>query len=175
MQDHLALKSRRQNLECRDHHAPPPCCLSLFFPLVTFPPSPHFIQRSSPLMTVRHSLSTPAAHQVSNIVFYDKSWKHTKSLIHLVGAFSPVNHKELHQGWTQTSLYLRVIHFTSHHTTSHVVWAYLYYASTLHGNLHPAGWPISFCGPTQEPVLATANTGKNREVLEKMQVNGLEG
>ena len=53
--------------------------------------------------------------------------------------------------------------------------AYLYPPGTQHGNLHPAGGPISFCGPTQEPVLATANTGKNREVLEKMQVNGLEG
>ena len=30
-------------------------------------------------------------------------------------------------------------------------------------NLQPAGWPILFCGPTQELVLATANTGKNRE------------
>ena len=26
----------------------------------------------------------------------------------------------LHQGWTQTSFYFQVIHFTSHHTTSHV-------------------------------------------------------
>ena len=33
---------------------------------------------------------------------------------------SPVNHKGLYQGWTQTSVYLHVIHFTSHHTTSHV-------------------------------------------------------
>ena len=31
------------------------------------------------------------------------------------------------------------------------------------GNLHPAGWPILFCGPTQEPVLATTNTRKNRK------------
>ena len=38
--------------------------------------------------------------------------------------------------------------------------AYLYSASTQHGNLHPARWPILSCGPTQEPVLATANTGK---------------
>ena len=38
----------------------------------------------------------------------------------LVGALSPVNHKGLHQGRTQTSLYLQVIHFTSHQTTSHV-------------------------------------------------------
>ena len=41
--------------------------------------------------------------------------------------------------------------------------AYLYSAGTQHGNLHRAGWPILFCGPTQEPVLATANTGQTRE------------
>ena len=47
---------------------------------------------------------------------------------------------------------------------------------TQHGNLHPTGWLILFCGPTLEPVLATANTGKNPEkFLEKMQVNGPEG
>ena len=39
----------------------------------------------------------------------------------------------------------------------------LYSAGTQHGNLHPTGWPIIFCGPTQEPVLAKANTGKNCE------------
>ena len=32
----------------------------------------------------------------------------------LVGAFNPAKHKGLHQGWTQTSFYLQVIHFTSH-------------------------------------------------------------
>ena len=41
--------------------------------------------------------------------------------------------------------------------------AYLYSMSTQQGNLHPAGWLILFYGPTQEPVLATANTGKTRE------------
>ena len=34
---------------------------------------------------------------------------------------------------------------------------------TQNGNLHPAGWPILFCGPTQELESATANTGKTRE------------
>ena len=54
--------------------------------------------------------------------------------------------------------------------------AYLCSAGTQHGNLHPAVWPSLFCGPTQEPVLAKANTGKKSgEVLEKMQVNGPEG
>ena len=38
--------------------------------------------------------------------------------------------------------------------------AYLYSAGTQHGNLHPTGWPILFCGPAQELALATANTGK---------------
>ena len=38
--------------------------------------------------------------------------------------------------------------------------AYLYSAGTQHGNLHPAGGPTLFCGPTQELALATANTGK---------------
>ena len=41
--------------------------------------------------------------------------------------------------------------------------AYLYSAGTQHGNLHPAGSPILFCGPTQEPGLAAANTGKTWE------------
>ena len=31
----------------------------------------------------------------------------------LVGGLSPANHEELHQGWTQTSVYLQVIHSTS--------------------------------------------------------------
>ena len=52
--------------------------------------------------------------------------------------------------------------------------AYLYSAGTQHGNLHPAGCRILFYGSTQDPVLATANTGKIWRGLEKMQVNGLE-
>ena len=65
-----------------------------------------------------------------------------RSVSLLVGALSPINHKGLHQGWTQISLYLQVIHFTSHHTTSHVllVFSYLYSAGTWHGNLHPTGY-----------------------------------
>ena len=102
-----------------------------------------------------------------------------------VGALSPADHKGLHQGWTQTSLFLQVIHFKRQHDTSRVfcccffffILAYLYSAGTQHGNLHPAGWPILFCRPTQEAVLATANTGRKKtgEVLEKNAGNGLEG
>ena len=93
----------------------------------------------------------------------------------LVGALSPVNHKGLHQGWTQTSLYLQVIHFTSHYTTSHVFFlAYLYSAGTQHRNLHPAGWPI-LRAYTGTNVSHSQHRKKSGEVFEKMQVNGLEG
>ena len=99
---------------------------------------------------------TRPACVVKSSVKYDTSW--------LGSALSPVNHKGLHQGWTQTSLYFQVIHFTSRHTKS-LLFLYKFLAcfhsmGTQHGNLHPAGWPILFCGPTQEPVLATANTRK---------------
>ena len=43
--------------------------------------------------------------------------------------------------------------------------AYLYFAGTLYENLHPAGWSILFCGPTQELVLVTANTWKTLEIF----------
>ena len=73
---------------------------------------------------------------------------------------------------TQTSFYLQVINFTSHYTTTRflfvclfcfVLFLSLYSAGTQHGNLHLARWPISFCGPTQEPVSAAANIGKTWE------------
>ena len=91
------------------------------------------------------------------------------TVVKLVGAFSPVNHKGLHQGWTQTSLYFQVSHSTSHHTTnSWVLLAYLYSADTQHRNLHPAGWPILFCRPTQEPCVShSQHREKSGEVLEK--------
>ena len=38
---------------------------------------------------------------------------------------------------------------------------------TQHRNLHPAGWPILFCGPTQEPVLAAANIRKSWDSFGK--------
>ena len=46
-------------------------------------------------------------------------WLSERELVsQLVGALSPVNHKGILYGWTYTSLYLQVINFTSHHTTS---------------------------------------------------------
>ena len=46
--------------------------------------------------------------------------------------------------------------------------ACLYSSDTQHGNLHPAGRPKLFCGPTQEPLSATANTGKTRKRFGKI-------
>ena len=113
-------------------------------------------------------------------------------------AFSPVNHKGLYQGWNQASKsnsYLvipqvillqvsfsqpttQIISTISRHKPTKTVTcfgAYLFFVGTQYWNLHPAGWPILFCGPTQESVLATANTGKKCERFwKKMQVNGLE-
>ena len=52
----------------------------------------------------------------------------------------------------------------------------LVFRGTQHGNLHPAGWPISFCGPTQEPCVSHSQHRRNRERFWKeMQVNGPEG
>ena len=65
-----------------------------------------------------------------------------------------------------------VIHIRSHNTTIKS-WlkknflAYLHSTGTQHGNLHPAGWPSLSCEPTQELMLATANTGKTRETFWK--------
>ena len=64
------------------------------------------------------------------------------------------------------SMYLQVIHFTSHHTTSLFLYfflAYLYSAGTQHRNLHPAGRPISFCGPTQEPCVSHSQHRRYRK------------
>ena len=44
-----------------------------------------------------------------------------------------------------------------------VFWAYLYPSGIQHGNLHQTGWPILFCGPTQEPCASQNQHMKNRE------------
>ena len=61
------------------------------------------------------------------------------------------------QSWTQTLLYLQIIHFTSHYTHKSCFFSLLIFRGHSTRNLHPAGWPSWFCWPTQEPVLATAN------------------
>ena len=45
--------------------------------------------------------------------------------------------------------------------------AYLYSVGTQHGNLHPAGWAILFCGPTQEPCVSHSKHRINRERFGK--------
>ena len=119
----------------------------------------------------------------------------------LVGALSPVNHKGLHQSWKQISIYLHVIHSTSHYATrlfffllkpqlkfhpvserktrktvTHVLEPIHIPRAVNTGTCTSRVTNILFCGPTQEPVLITANTGKTRERFwKKMQVNWLEG
>ena len=93
----------------------------------------------------------------------------------LAGALSPVSHKELHQGCTQTSPYLQVIHFTSHHTTS-IVFEPIYIPWALNtGTCIQQGDLFYSAGLLRNHVLATANTGEIGEVLEKMLVNEPEG
>ena len=52
-------------------------------------------------------------------------------------------------------------HKSSYHKS--FFWAYLYSAGTKHGSLHPAGWPILFCGHTQEPCVSHSQHKRNRE------------
>ena len=80
-------------------------------------------------------------------------------------------------GQSTTKDYIRAehkLHSTSKSFISQVIipqvmffLACLCSVGSQHGHLHSAGWPILFCGPTQEPVLATANTGENRERFGK--------
>ena len=86
-------------------------------------------------------------------------WSSVSDELHvgLVGALSPVNHKELYQGSKQASICLLVIHSTRHQTTSllfsnhnsdyihnfgthpsktRCFGAHLYSMGTQHGNLH---------------------------------------
>ena len=83
-----------------------------------------------------------------------------KNKVKLVGALSPVNHKGLHQGWIQTSLFLQVIHFASRHTTSQVFLAYLYSARTQEETCLWQGDLFYSVGLHMNHVLATANTRK---------------
>ena len=84
---------------------------------------------------------------------------------------SAVHHKGLHQGWKQTSIHLQVIESTSYYATSLFFpnhnsnsihnfgtqtrrimthfWSLFIFFGTQHENLHPVGWPILFCRPTQ--------------------------
>ena len=89
----------------------------------------------------------------------------TSRVSYFVGALSPVSHKGLHQGWKQTSLYLKVIHFTSHHAISHVFFKnsiYIPWALNT-GTCIQQGDLFYSAGLHRKHVLATANAGKNRK------------
>ena len=73
-------------------------------------------------------------------------WSWYKLVSKWVGALSPVNRKGLHQGWTQTSLCLRVRYFTIHHTTSHVFWggAFSLFIFCRHSTWEPASGRVTY-------------------------------
>ena len=52
-------------------------------------------------------------------------------------------------------------HKSSYHKSC--FWAYLYSEGTQHRNLHLAGWPILFYGPTQEPCVRHSEHRRNWE------------
>ena len=61
-------------------------------------------------------------------------------------------------------------HKSSYHNSCFVLFvflAYLYFAGTQHGSLHPAGWPILFCGPTQESCVSHSQHRKNQDIFWK--------
>ena len=51
---------------------------------------------------------------------------------------------------------------------------YLYSAGSQHGNLNSAGRPVLFCGPTEEPVLTTANRKKEKKIGREFGKNAGE-
>ena len=99
--------------------------------------------------------------------------KHIAS--NLVGALSPVNHKGLPKGRTQPSLYLQVIHFTSHHTQV-MFFQPVYIPRALNtGTYTRRGDLFDSAGLHRNHESVTANTGEIGSGLEIMQVNGPEG
>ena len=92
----------------------------------------------------------------------------------LVSALSPVNHKGLHQDWTQIH-YLQGIPFTSHNTTGHV-FEPIYILRALNTvTCIRQGDLFYSAGLHRNHVLTTANTGEIGRGFGKMQVNGPEG
>ena len=92
----------------------------------------------------------------------------------LVGVLSPVNHKGLHQtSGLNTNLNFTLspsysFHKSSYHKSCFFFIAYLHSVGTQYGNLHPAGWPILFCGPTQELYFShSQRRKKSGDVLQK--------
>ena len=87
----------------------------------------------------------------------------------LVGPLSPVDHKGFHQGWTQTSLYLQFIYFTSHHTTS-LFGFFCLFIFRRHSTREPASSRVTYF-----ILRAYTRTKKSGEILVKMQLNEPEG
>ena len=86
-------------------------CSSLF--IVNLPVE-HSQHRSTKLLKSLGVIQTPLSTQARTVLPACPN----KLIRWLVGALSPVSHKGLFQGWKQTSVYLLVLHSTSHQTTS---------------------------------------------------------
>ena len=64
------------------------------------------------------------------------------------GCFQPSQPQRITSGLKTNFSISPSYSFHSHHTTSHIFRACWYSTGTQYGNLHPAGWAISFYGPT---------------------------
>ena len=87
-------------------------------------------------------LSSDIARIISITQFNMICLPNTDFFSSLVGALSPVNHKGLHLGWTQTSLYLQVSRFTSHHTTKS--WFFSLFIFRGHSTREPASNKVTY-------------------------------
>ena len=84
---------------------------------------------------------------------------------------SPVNHKGLHLGWTQTSLYLQINNFTSHFTT--FFFSPIYIPRALNTGTYIQQGDLFYpAGLFYSEIYSQRKIGRG---LEKMQVNGPEG
>ena len=86
------------------------------------------------------------------------------SNLFVIWCFEPSQPQRIASGLNTNFTLFPNYSFSGHYTTSHVFFlACLYSADTQHGSLHPTGWPILFCGPTQEPCISHSQQRRNRE------------
>ena len=102
------------------------------------------------------------------VPIFRQPWWQEQLISSLVECFEPCQVQRIASGlntnFTLSPSYS--CHKSSHHKSCFFL-AYLYSAGTQHGNLPPAGWPILFCGPTQEPCVSHSQYRKNREKFWK--------
>ena len=110
-----------------------------------------------------HNLSYFRTLVLRQWVRFQEHWCKQLANRQLVGALRPVNHKGLHQGCTQTSLHLQVIHFTSHFTTSHVFFKPIYIPRALNTANSQCHYRKTRLIITQLPTFGKKGGGGGRE------------